>query len=64
MHCIRKYLCNVKRQFQSPQELTKQAVVSAIKCGYRLIDTANDYDNEHVVGEALQEVFMEGVVKR
>ena len=29
-----------------------------------MIDTANDYANEHVIGEALAELFSEGVVKR
>merc|ERR1711915_1029956 len=43
---------------------TKTAVKTAVKAGYRLIDCANDYDNEHVIGEALQELFKEGVVKR
>jgi diketogulonate reductase-like aldo/keto reductase len=35
-----------------------------LKTGYRLIDTANDYGNEHMIGEALQELFSRGVVKR
>ena len=35
-----------------------------LQCGYRLIDCANDYDNEDVIGEALQELFEEGVCKR
>ena len=50
--------------FQSPAEKTKLAVQTAIRAGYRFIDCANDYDNEHVIGEALQELFKEGVVKR
>ena len=50
--------------FQSPPEKTKQAVLTAVRAGYRFIDCANDYDNEHVIGEALQELFKEGVVKR
>ena len=29
-----------------------------------MIDCANDYDNEHVIGEAFQELFKEGVVVR
>ena len=40
------------------------AVQTAIKAGYRLIDCANDYNNEHIIGEALQELFKEGNVKR
>jgi alcohol dehydrogenase (NADP+) len=50
--------------WKAPPEKTKEAVITAVKAGYRLIDCANDYDNEHVIGEALQELFREGVVKR
>jgi len=50
--------------WKSPPEMTKEAVITAVKAGYRLIDCANDYDNEHVIGEALQQLFKEGVVKR
>ena len=28
------------------------------------MDCANDYDNEHVIGEALQELYAEKIVKR
>jgi len=50
--------------WKAPAEKTKAAVKTAVKAGYRTIDCANDYDNEHVIGEALQELFKEGVVKR
>merc|ERR1712079_330148 len=40
--------------WKSPPQKTKQAVLTAVKAGYRFIDCANDYDNEHVIGEALQ----------
>ncbi len=50
--------------FQSPPEKTKEAVKTAVKSGYRMIDCANDYSNEHVIGEALQELYAEGVCKR
>lgn len=50
--------------WKSSPEDTKDAVKVAVKAGYRLIDCANDYNNEHVIGEALQELFDEGVVKR
>ncbi|CDO94456.1 unnamed protein product [Kluyveromyces dobzhanskii CBS 2104] len=43
---------------------TKQAVKAAVKAGYRHIDTAWAYGVEEYVGEALQELFEEGVVKR
>ena len=35
-----------------------------MRAGYRFIDCANDYDNEHVIGEALQQLYKEGTVKR
>ena len=38
--------------------------MTAVKAGYRTLDCANDYDNEHVIGEALKELFAAGVVKR
>ncbi|GAB5354395.1 hypothetical protein AAMO2058_000115300 [Amorphochlora amoebiformis] len=43
---------------------TQKAVETAIRCGYRNIDTANDYNNEEEIGVALQNLFKEGVVKR
>merc|ERR1711936_956419 len=50
--------------WKSPPQKTKQAVLTAVRAGYRFIDCANDYDNEHVIGEALQQLFEEGVVQR
>ena len=37
---------------------------SAIKCGYRHIDGAWTYKNEHEIGNALQKLFKAGAVKR
>jgi len=50
--------------WKAPADKTKEAVITAVKAGYRTLDCANDYDNEHVIGEALKELFAEGVVKR
>lgn len=35
-----------------------------VKAGYRHIDTARLYNTEHLIGEALQELISEGVIKR
>jgi diketogulonate reductase-like aldo/keto reductase len=40
--------------FQSPPEETVTAVETALRDGYRLIDTAAAYDNEREVGEAVR----------
>jgi len=52
--------------FQTPPDVTAQAVAEALRTGYRLIDTAAAYANERGVGEAIaasgldrQEVFIE-----
>lgn len=46
--------------WQAPANVTKEAVISAIRDGgYRLIDTANDYGNEHEVTLKLFKMIME-----
>lgn len=42
----------------------ENAVVQAVKAGYRLIDTAAAYENETAVGKAIKRVIAEGVVRR
>jgi len=42
----------------------KEAVKFAVKNGYRHIDCAMAYKNEFEIGEALKELFEEGVIKR
>ncbi|CAJ0939550.1 unnamed protein product, partial [Mesorhabditis belari] len=50
--------------WQSNDEAGKEAVKEAVRAGYRLIDTASIYENEGMIGQALQELYDEGVVKR
>lgn len=50
--------------WQSRSDQVIAAVKTAIKTGYRLIDTASGYQNEEAIGVALKELFSEGVVKR
>ncbi|CAK1253754.1 Aldo/keto reductase [Fructobacillus tropaeoli] len=50
--------------YQIPESETKEAVLHAIKIGYRLIDTAGAYKNEAEVGEAVKEAINTGIVKR
>lgn len=50
--------------FQIPEPDCKEAVLNAIRTGYRLIDTASSYKNEEEVGAAIKEAIEEGVVKR
>ena len=42
----------------------ENAVVQAVKAGYRLIDTAAAYENETAVGKAIKRVIAEGIVSR
>ena len=41
-----------------------KAVKLALQCGYRHLDCAHLYQNEAEIGEALNEVFQEGKLKR
>lgn len=51
--------------FQIPDhDACKQAVLDAVRNGYRLIDTAAVYMNEEAVGEAIKELVEGGEVKR
>lgn len=50
--------------WKSAPGVTAQAVKTAVRAGYRNLDCANDYNNEHEVGNALKELFAAGEVKR
>ena len=50
--------------FMITPEDTVNSVYSAIKFGYRLIDTANAYMNEESVGKAVKKAVDEGIVTR
>jgi diketogulonate reductase-like aldo/keto reductase len=43
---------------------TRVATKAALEAGFRLLDTAERYRTEKEVGEAMQEVFREGAIKR
>jgi diketogulonate reductase-like aldo/keto reductase len=43
---------------------TRNATQAALKAGFRLLDTAERYRTEKEVGEAIQEVFKTGKIKR
>jgi len=45
-------------------DVTRQAVKTALDVGFRHFDCAERYRNEQAVGDALQEVFNTGAVKR
>jgi diketogulonate reductase-like aldo/keto reductase len=50
--------------WQAEPGVVGQAVKQAIKVGYRHIDCAKAYANEKEIGDALQELQKEGIVKR
>ena len=50
-------------QSQDTEQL-KTGLRAAIEAGYRHIDTAQAYRNEHIIGEVLDEVIKAGKVKR
>src|SRR5580692_1352733 len=43
---------------------TKQATRAALEAGFRHLDCAERYRNEEAVGEAMQEVFTAGTIRR
>ena len=44
--------------------MVKTTIKTALRLGYRHIDTAYNYQNEAEVGEALEEVLKDGKLKR
>ncbi|VEN45575.1 unnamed protein product [Callosobruchus maculatus] len=50
----------VYRSEATDEDSLTAAVHEALKLGYRHIDTASAYDNEHVIGKVLKEWFDEG----
>ena len=50
--------------YQSKVNDLHDAIISALKDGYRMIDCAAFYKNEEIIGETLQEAFNSGLVKR
>ncbi len=50
--------------WQSQPGVVGEAVLSAMRCGYRHFDCAPIYGNEKEIGDAFQTAFSEGLVKR
>lgn len=50
--------------FQSKDEDLEKALEAALEAGYRHIDTATVYENEHVIGKVLERWLTSGKVKR
>ncbi len=51
--------------WQSPSgEIAYNAVLTALRCGYRHIDTATTYGNEESVGQAIADFIKESGIKR
>ncbi|KAI1701719.1 aldo/keto reductase family domain-containing protein [Ditylenchus destructor] len=50
--------------WQSPPGLVEPAIEAAVAAGYRNIDTAEHYENEEAIGNALQSLFKNGTIKR
>ncbi|KAI6221978.1 hypothetical protein M3Y99_01519100 [Aphelenchoides fujianensis] len=53
-----------EKEHTPDHEQLKAALRAALDCGYRYIDTASRYENEHVIGEVLQEFYDAGKLKR
>ena len=56
--------CFLHSTWQSKKGEVGKAVEIAIRAGYRHIDGAYMYQNEDEIGEVLQKLYKEGVVKR
>lgn len=50
--------------FMLMNHTAEQAVLEALKDGYRLIDTARIYGNERGVGKAIRKAMQEGLIRR
>lgn len=50
--------------FQARAGQVEPAIIAATTAGYRLIDTADVYENEEAIGGALQWIFNNGSIRR
>jgi D-xylose reductase len=47
-----------------PKDVCAEQVYQTLKVGYKLLDCACDYGNEHKVGEGIKRAIDEGVITR
>ncbi|CDH51044.1 xylose reductase [Lichtheimia corymbifera JMRC:FSU:9682] len=45
-------------------DVAPETIYNAIRCGYRLIDSASNYKNEQAIGKGIKMAIDEGIVKR
>ena len=53
-----------KQEDENEKQAFKNAVIYAIKIGYRHIDTAEMYRIQDIIGQALKELIKDGIIKR
>lgn len=61
---IPEIFCGTDYRTLNNEELTKEYIYQALKAGFRAIDTAWMYRNEHLIKEVLEKCYSEGWLNR